>query len=87
MSLLCVFSAKFEKKRFFQVIEIQFVNECNNFETRISGKVCNFVYLYRSPSKTQDIFEKFAGNFELTLVTLINNFFSCCFGQFQFQNK
>ena len=84
---MCVISSKFEKKRFFQVIDIQSVNECKNFETRIGGKVCHFVYLYRSPSKTQDIFEKFAGNFELTLVTLINNFFSCCFGQFQFQNK
>ena len=87
MSLFCVFSAKFEKKIFFQFIEIQFVNESNNFETRIGGKVCNFVYLYRSPSKTQNIFEKFADNFELTLVTHINNFLSCCFRQFQFKNK
>ena len=50
-----------------KVIEIQLLNECINFEIKISGKLCSFLCLYRSPSQTQDIFETFADNFELTL--------------------
>ena len=34
--------------------------------------MCNFLCLYRSPSQTQDIFETFADNLELTLDTLTN---------------
>ena len=34
--------------------------------------MCNFFCLYRSPSQTQDIFETFSDNLELTLDTLTN---------------
>ena len=34
--------------------------------------MCSFLCLYRSPSQTQDIFETFADNFELTLDTIVN---------------
>ena len=34
--------------------------------------MCCFLCLYRSPSRTQDIFETFADNFELTLDSIIN---------------
>ena len=55
-----------------KVIDIQFLNECINFEIRIGGKLCSFLCLYRSPSQTRDIFETFADNFELTLDSIIN---------------
>ena len=55
-----------------KVIDIQFLNECINFEIRIGGKFCSFRCLYRSPSQTRDIFKTFANNFEITLDTIIN---------------
>ena len=55
-----------------KVIDIQFLNECRNFEIRIGGNLCSFLCLYRSPSQTRDIFETFADNFELTLDTIVN---------------
>ena len=50
-----------------KVIDIQLLNECLNFEIKIGGKWCSFLWLYRSSSQTRDIFETFADNFELTL--------------------
>ena len=35
-----------------KVIDIQFLNECINFEIRIGRKLCSFLCLYRSPSQT-----------------------------------
>ena len=55
-----------------KVIDIQFLNECINFEIRIGEKFCSFLCLYRSTSQTRDIFETFADNFELTLDTIVN---------------
>ena len=55
-----------------KVIDIQFSNECINFEIRIGGKLCSFLCLNRSPSQTRDIFETFADNFELTIDTIVN---------------
>ena len=55
-----------------KVIDIQFLNECINFEIRIGGKLCSFLCLYRSASQTRDIFETFADNFELTVDTIVN---------------
>ena len=55
-----------------KVLDIKFLNECINFEIIIGGKMCNFLYLYRSPSQTRDIFETFTDNVELTLDTLTN---------------
>ena len=57
-----------------KVLDIQFLNECINFEINIGGKVCNFLCLYRSPSQTRDTFQTFADNLELTLDTLTNNY-------------
>ena len=36
-------------------------------------KLCSFVALYRSPSQSQDEFEKFAKNLELNLDTVSAN--------------
>ena len=55
-----------------KVLDIQFLNECLNFEINIVGKMCNFRYLYRSPSKSRDTFETFADNLQLILEALTN---------------
>ena len=43
-----------------KVMDIQLLNECINFEIKIGGKLCSFLWLYRSSSQTRDIFETFA---------------------------
>ena len=72
-----------------KVIDIQFLNQCINFEIRIDGKLCSFLCLYRSLSQTRDIFETFADNFELTLDTIVNkkSIFNCGFRQFKCKNN
>ena len=35
-----------------KVVYIKYLNECISFEIRISGKLCSFLCLYRSPSQT-----------------------------------
>ena len=55
-----------------KVIDIQLLNECINFETRIDRKLRSSLCLYRSPSQTRDIFKTFADNFESTLDSVIN---------------
>ena len=51
----------------FRVINVKYFQESISFELRIRGKCCRFSCLYRSPSQTQDEFETFLKNFELTL--------------------
>ena len=53
------------------VIDIQLLSGRIKFEIRIVGKLCSFLCLYRSPSQTREIFGIFAGNFELTLDSII----------------
>ena len=55
------------------VLGIQYLHECINFELNIGGKICSFISLYRSPSQTQDEFEKFIDNLELNLEILCQN--------------
>ena len=55
------------------VLNVQYLQECNNFELNIGSKICNFISLYRSPSQTQDKFEKFIENLELHLENLSQN--------------
>ena len=38
------------------VLSVQYLQEYINFELNIGGKICNFIFLYRSPSQTQDKF-------------------------------
>ena len=47
-----------------RVLDIQYLNECINFELNIGDKLCTFVALYRSPSQSLDKFETFIDNFE-----------------------
>ena len=51
----------------FKIINIKYLQECITFEIRIGRKCCKFICLYRSPSQTNDEFESFLKNFELTL--------------------
>ena len=37
-----------------KVTNIQYLQECINFEMKIGDKLCNFVALYRSPSQSQE---------------------------------
>ena len=53
-----------------RVINIGYLHECLSFELQIGDKICNFLALYRSPSQSQDDFETFADNFEMTLELL-----------------
>ena len=50
-----------------RVINIGYLNECLTLELAFGDKTCNFVVLYRSPSQSQDEFEPFSDNFEMTL--------------------
>ena len=54
-----------------RVINIGYLHECLSFELQIVDKICNFVALCRSPSQSQDDFEIFADNFEMTLELLV----------------
>ena len=56
-----------------RVLSIQYLQESINFKLDIGGKICNFISLYRSPSQTQDEFEKFIDNLEFNLETLGQN--------------
>ena len=63
-------------KNFFplQVLSVQYLQECINFELNIGGKICNFISLYRSPSQTQDeLKKKFIKDLELYLESLCQN--------------
>ena len=57
----------------FRVINVKYFQESISFELRIGGKCCRFSCLYRSPSQTQDEFEAFLKNFELTLDKIHEN--------------
>ena len=43
------------------------LKECINCEIKIENILCNFIVLHRSPSPSQDIFESFIDNLELTI--------------------
>ena len=53
-----------------RVINIGYLHECLSFELQIGDEICNFVALCRSLSQSQDDFETFADNFEMTLELL-----------------
>ena len=67
---VCIYYKNFLPLR---VLSIQYLQECINFELNISGKICNFISLYRSPSQTEGEFEKFIDKLELNFETLCQN--------------
>ena len=50
-----------------KLINIHHLNECTTFVINLGDKICNFVSLYRSPNQSENDFESFCNNFELTL--------------------
>ena len=56
-----------------RVLTIHCLQESISFELKISDKLCNFIFLYRSPGQTQDEFEKFSENLERNLDRLFQN--------------
>ena len=50
-----------------KLVNINYLQECLNFEVKIGNKLCNFISLYRSPSQSQDNFETFIDNLELNI--------------------
>ena len=52
-----------------RVLNISFVKECITFEISIGNKVCCFIH-HRSPSQTQDKFQRFISDLKLNLHAL-----------------
>ena len=67
-----------------KLINIHYLNESVTFEIKLGDKICNFVSLYRSPNQSEDDFENFCNNFELTLdaVSATNPFLIVTIGDF-----
>ena len=51
---ICIYYKNFLR---LKVANIQHLEECINFDMKIGEKLCNFVGLYRLPSKSQYEFE------------------------------
>ena len=78
---ICIYYKHFLPLR---ILNVQYLQECINFEMKIGDKVCNFISLYRSPSQTLDDFETFSKNFELNLENIVhrNPFLVVAIGDF-----
>ena len=50
-----------------RVLNIYYLQECISFELKIGDKLCNFISFYRSPTQTQDGFDKFSENLKRNL--------------------
>ena len=72
-----------------RVIYIGYLNECLTLELTVGDEACNSVVLYRSPSQSQDEFETFSDNFEMTLDILAqkNPFLMTTIGDFNAKSK
>ena len=63
----------FKKLLPLRIINVNYLKECLRFELKISGKLCNFISLCRSPSQTQDELETFTSNLEIYLDLAVRN--------------
>ena len=83
---ICIY---YKKLLPLKVTNIQYLQECINFEIKIGDKLCNFVALYQSPSQSQDEFVKFAKNLELNLDTVSANnpFLTVVLGDFNAESN
>ena len=72
-----------------KLINICYLNECITFVIKIGDKICNFVSLFRSPNQSEDDFENFCNNFELTLnaVSATNPFLIVAIGDFNVKSS
>ena len=64
---VCLYYKNYLPLRFLNVSNLK---ECLNFELKTGDESCNFVALHRSPRQSQNNFETFFDNFEMTLETL-----------------
>ena len=83
---ICIYYKHFLPLR---ILNVQYLQECINFEMKIGDKVCNFISLYRSPSQTLDNFETFSKNFELNLENIVyrNSFLVVVIGDFHVKSS
>ena len=56
-----------------KVIDVNCLSESILFELQIGSKLCNFIFLYRSPSQTADNFDSFLDNLKLNLDAMTDN--------------
>ena len=72
-----------------QIISVNYLPECVNFEIMIGNKICNFITLYRSLSQSQDDLQAFIKNLEMNLETLAqrNPFLMVVIGDFNAKSK
>ena len=68
----------------FRILNVQYLQECNNFEMKYGDKVCNFISLSRFPRQTLDDFETFSQDFELNLENIAqrNHFMVIAIGNY-----
>ena len=64
---ICIYYKHFLPLR---LLNVQYLQECINFEMKFGDKVCKFISLYRSPSQTLHNFEN-SKNFELNLENIV----------------
>ena len=50
-----------------EILDIIHLEECFFSQVLIANELCNFIFLYQSPSQPTDIFDPFADNLELNL--------------------
>ena len=56
-----------------RIIDINYLNKGLRFKLMVGDKLCNFIALYRSPSKSQYQFESFKDNLQLNLESAMQN--------------
>ena len=54
----------------FKLIYITYLHESILIEIQIISLICQFIFLYRSPNQTDDIFEKFLEKMQWLTVIL-----------------
>ena len=83
---VCIYFKNFLPLR---VLSIHYLQECINFELKIGDKLCNLISLYRSPSQSQEEFEKFSENLERNFDDLLqsNPFLVVVIGDFNIKSS
>ena len=63
----------FKKTLPVKMLNIHYLQESIRFELQIVSITCKFISLYQYPSQASDDLEKFKGNLELTLDTVVES--------------
>ena len=66
---VCVY---YKRSCALRLIDVHYLQEFLIFEIVIGGKLCNFIFLYSSPSQSLASFQKFADDLELSLDKISN---------------